>query len=360
MRLFLKAVLKISLFVGIVVAGCGERHPTNPPGRAAATSVGTLPERAAPAGMVWVAGGEFRMGTDEEAAYAPEKPAHAVRVDGFWMDATEVTNAEFARFVKATHYVTVAERKPTWDELREQLPPDTPRVPDSQLVAGSLVFTPPTQPVSLDDYSQWWTFTAGADWRHPAGAGSSIQGLENHPVVHVAYADALAYATWAGKRLPTEAEWELAARGGLREKRFAWGDEETPGGKHLANTFQGHFPEKNTGADGFLATAPVKQFAPNGYGAYDLIGNVWEWTTDWYDANGFQKQTASVAQINPTGPAQSFDPQEPFSKKRVTKGGSFLCSDGYCANYRPSARQGTAHDSGASHIGFRCVKSGEN
>jgi sulfatase modifying factor 1 len=305
-------------------------------------------------GMVWVPGGTFRMGTDEAEAYAVEKPAHAVRVSGFWMDATEVTNADFARFVEATGYRTVAERRPDWEAMRDQLPPGTPRPPDEQLVAGSLVFVPPPQPVALDDIGQWWRFTPGASWRHPEGPGSSLAGRAAHPVVHVAYEDAAAYATWAGKRLPTEAEWEFAARGGLTDKRFAWGDEQTPAGRYLANTFQGHFPHQNTGADGFARTAPVRSYPPNGYGLYEVIGNVWEWTADWYDATAHQRQRAGV--VDPGGPARSFDPQEPFARKRVTKGGSYLCSDAYCVNYRPSARQGTSLDSGASHIGFRCVK----
>lgn len=346
------AVLLFFSFSGLLLSAC----ETTPKTERSTTEV--TPTAASsvtsPGGLVWVPGGTFTMGTDEDQAYAAEKPAHAVRVSGFWMDATEVTNAEFQKFVEATKYVTVAERVPTWEEMQAQLPPGTPRPPDEQLVAGSLVFVPPAQPVPLDHIANWWRYTPGANWRQPEGPGSSIAGKENHPVVHVAFEDAQAYARWAGKRLPTEAEWELAARGGLSGKRFAWGDEKTPAGRHLANTFQGHFPDRDTRDDGFGGTAPVRSFPPNGYGLYETIGNVWEWTSDWYDAHAHQRQQAGIA--NPTGPAKSFDPNEPFAQKRVTKGGSYLCSDDYCVNYRPSARQGTSFDSGASHIGFRCVK----
>jgi formylglycine-generating enzyme required for sulfatase activity len=348
----------IRLFFLLLLAACQSKPKVaGEPTAATSVPVAVAPPGQAPAGMVWVPGGDFRMGTDDPEASLPEKPAHPVRVNGFWMDATEVTNAQFAAFVRATGYLTVAERKPDWNELREQLPPGTPKPPDDQLVPGSLVFTPPIQPVDLGDVAQWWTWTPGANWRHPEGPGSDLRGRDRHPVVHVAFEDAQAYAAWAGKRLPTEAEWEWAARGALAGKRYAWGDEKAPGGRRLANTFQGHFPEKNTRDDGFAGTAPVRSFPPNGYGIYDLIGNVWEWTGDWYDAEAFQR-ASQQASLNPSGPVRSFDPQEPAVPKRVTKGGSFLCSDNYCVNYRPSARQGTAYDTGASHIGFRCVRSG--
>jgi formylglycine-generating enzyme len=309
-----------------------------------------------PSGMVLIPSGEFIMGTDEQDSYDHEKPAHGVRVKGFWMDETEVTNKQFKEFVDATGYVTVSEQKPNWDELSKQVPPGTPRPPDSLMVAGSLVFHPPSQPVMLNDYTQWWEWRKAVSWQHPEGPDSDLEGRWNHPVVHIAYADAEAFAKWKGKRLPTEAEWEFASRGGKELKRYGWGDEVTPQGKFMANTFQGSFPIRNLKEDGFESTAPVKSFPANGYGLYDMIGNVWEWTSDWYDANYFQTLAKTTVTENPKGPEKSFDPQDPYAMKRVTKGGSFLCASNYCVNYRPSARQATAFDSGQSHIGFRCVK----
>ncbi len=309
----------------------------------------------APEGMVWIPGGTFSMGTDEAEAYPQEKPAHGVKIDGFWMDATEVTNAQYEQFANATGYKTIAERKPDWEEMKKQLPAGTPKPAEDQLVAGALVFTPPSEPVATYDYSQWWTWTPGANWRHPEGPGSDLTGRMNHPVVHIAYEDAVAYCKWADKRLPTEAEWEFAARGGNEQQRYAWGDEFSPRGKFMANTFQGQFPNRNSGEDGFAGTAPVGSFPANPYGLHDMIGNVWEWTTDWYDVQIYQKRQGKLVS-NPDGPDQSFDPQNPYSQERVTKGGSFLCAVDYCVNYRPSARIGTAYDTGISHTGFRCVK----
>jgi formylglycine-generating enzyme required for sulfatase activity len=309
----------------------------------------------APPGMAWIPGGEFLMGTDDPQAHPAERPAHRVRVDGFWIDKTEVTNAEFRRFVDATGYVTTAVRPVDWEQLKTQLPPGTPKPPDAHLVPGSLVFTPPDRPVPLDDITNWWRWVPGASWRHPEGPGSSIAGKDDHPVVHVSWDDAAAYAKWAGKRLPTEAEWELASRGGLEGKKYAWGDEFRPGGKTLANTWQGTFPETNTDEDGFSRTSPVKSFPPNGYGLYDMIGNVWEWCADWYRPDTYRLDAGRSAVINPTGPEKSYDPEEPYQPKRVTRGGSFLCSANFCTNYRPSARRGTATDSGSSNLGFRCV-----
>ena len=225
-----------------------------------------------PDGMIWIPGGTFRMGSDKH--YPEEAPAHRVTVDGFWMDRYPVTNRQFREFVRATRHVTVAEITPD--------PKDYPGMLPHMIYAGSLMFSPPAHPVSLRDFSQWWTFAKGADWRHPYGPGSNIRGLDDHPVVHVAFSDALAYAKWAGKDLPTEAEWEFAARGGLEDAEFAWGDEFTPAGRHMANTWQGEFPRQNTNADGFERTSPVTAFPPNGYGLHDMIGNVWEWTADWY------------------------------------------------------------------------------
>jgi formylglycine-generating enzyme required for sulfatase activity len=307
--------------------------------------------------MVWIPGGEFMMGTDSEMSFPNERPAHRVRMDGFWMDDHEVTNAEFQQFVAATGYVTTAERKPEWEELQKQLPPDTPKPDDSLLVPGALVFTPTSGPVSLRDVSAWWRWVPGTSWRHPEGPGSSIAGREHHPVVQVSWYDATAYAQWAGKRLPTEAEWEFAARGGLAGKRFVWGDEPPTDTNVFANIWQGDFPYRNIKQDGFERTAPVKSFAPNGYGLYDMAGNVWEWTSDWYRADMHQQEADTGLCENPTGPQASFDPIEPYAPKRVTKGGSFLCHMTYCESYRPSARRGTAPDTGMSHLGFRCVTS---
>jgi formylglycine-generating enzyme required for sulfatase activity len=309
----------------------------------------------APPGMVWVPGGEFLMGTDDAQADPAERPAHRVRVQGFWIDQTEVTNAEFRRFVSATGYVTTAERPVDWNQLKTQVPPGTPKPPEEQLVPGSLVFTPPDHPVPLDDITNWWRWVPGANWKHPEGPGSTISGKDNHPVVHVSWDDAVAYARWAGKRLPTEAEWEFASRGGLEGKKYAWGDHFQPAGKPLANTWQGHFPETNTDEDGFPRTSPVKSFPANGFGLYDMIGNVWEWCSDWYRPDTYRLDASSAVVQNPTGPAKSYDPDEPYQPKRVTRGGSFLCSANFCTNYRPSARRGTATDSGMSHLGFRCV-----
>jgi formylglycine-generating enzyme len=309
----------------------------------------------APPGMVWIPGGKFIMGTDDPEANPAERPAHRVRVSGFWIDQTEVTNAEFRRFIDATSYVTTAERPVDWEQLKTQVPPGTPKPPDDQLVPGSLVFTPPDRPVPLDDITNWWKWVPDASWRHPEGPGSSIAGKDNYPVAHISWDDAVAYAKWAGKRLPTEAEWEFASRGGLEGKKYAWGDEFRPGGKTLANTWQGHFPETSTDEDGFPRTSPVKSFPPNGFGLYDMIGNVWEWCSDWYRPDTYRLDAGSSPVVNPMGPEKSYDPDEPYQPKRVTRGGSFLCSANYCTNYRPSARRGTATDSGSSNLGFRCV-----
>jgi formylglycine-generating enzyme required for sulfatase activity len=307
--------------------------------------------------MVMIPGGEFIMGTNDAESYEHERPAHRVRVKGFLMDETEITNAQFREFVDATGYVTVAGRKPSWEELSKQLPPGTPRPADSILVAGSVVFRAPSAPVMLNDYSQWWKWEKGVSWQHPEGAGSDLDGKWDHPVVHIAYEDAEAFAKWKNKRLPTEAEWEFASRGGRVQQTYSWGSEVTPEGKFMANTFQGSFPVRNLIEDGFEATAPVRTFPANEYGLYDMIGNVWEWTSDWYDATYFQMlaKTNAVSD-DPQGPERTYDPLDPYAMKRVTKGGSFLCASNYCVNYRPSARQATSFDSGQSHIGFRCVK----
>jgi formylglycine-generating enzyme required for sulfatase activity len=304
-------------------------------------------------GMVRVPGGQFVMGTNAEAGWADEKPAHPVRVDGFWIDATEVTNAQFRKFVEATGYVTTAERKPSLEEIMSQVPPGTPPPPDDVLVPGSLVFTVPDGEVDLQNFAQWWNWVPGANWRSPEGPGSNLDGRENHPVVHVSWFDATAFAEWAGKRLPTEAEWEFAARGGLINKRYVWGD--MPPDNKSANIWQGEFPHKNTAADGFARTAPVKSFAPNGYGLYDMAGNVWEWCADYYDRGLHKRLAMGATPVNPQGPPQTIDPEHPYEVRRVQKGGSFLCHESYCLRYRPSARHGGSPDSGMSHVGFRCV-----
>lgn len=318
------------------------------PATAALTKLSSpTPARVVAKGMIHISGSTFWMGSDD-ALMTDANPLHQVRVRDFLIDATEVTNAQFAEFVAATRYVTVAERKPRAE--------DYPGADPALLVPGSIVFTAPSHPVSLQDASQWWRFIPGADWRHPEGPHSSIVTRMYHPVVHIAYEDAEAFAQWVGKRLPTEAEWELAARGGLDRKKYIWGDEFTPHGKFQANTFQGHFPDRNTAADSYRATAPVKSFPANGYGLYDMAGNVWEWTSDWYRADYFQSLAKGGVADNPQGPADSVDPTEPGIPKKVQKGGSFLCTDQYCIRYMPGARGRGASDSGSNHVGFRLVQ----
>ena len=314
------------------------------------------PPQNHPVGMVWIPGGEFSMGCKDprllpeggNEAMADARPIHRVYVDGFWMDKTDVTNAQFAKFAKATGYITVAERKPR----RE----DFPGVPAEKLVPGSVVFTPPSHPVPLDDYAQWWSYVPGADWRHPLGPSSTIRGRDNYPVVQIAYEDAAAYAKWAGKRLPTEAEWEFAARGGLTGKPYAWGDDMRSHGKWMANTHQGHFPDHDDAGDGYQGIAPVAQFPADGYGLYDITGNVWQWTSDWYRAD-YYAQLASSGRIvrNPAGPPSSFDPGEPGVAKKVQRGGSFLCTAQYCSRYILGTRGKGEFSSATNHVGFRCV-----
>jgi sulfatase modifying factor 1 len=316
------------------------------------------PSGPAPQGMVWIPGGEFSMGASNppdgrDAVGMQEttdsRPVHRVLVDGFWMDATEVTNEQFTRFVKATGYVTVAEQTPRAE--------DFPGAPPETLVPGSVVFRAPHHAVPLGDPYAWWADVNGANWRHPLGPKSSIDGKERFPVVHIAYADAIAYAQWAGKRLPTEAEWEFAARGGLSGKLFPWGDDFTHNGRWMANTHQGHFPDHDTGVDHFAGIAPVAQFPPNGYGLYDAAGNVWEWVSDWYRPDYYAElaATGTVAR-NPRGPATPLDPSEPGVKKRVHRGGSFLCTDQYCSRYMVGTRGKGDVGTGTNHLGFRCVR----
>ena len=306
------------------------------------------PPGPAPEGMVWIPGGEFWMGAEE---FPDAQPWHRVSVDGFWMDKTEVTNDQFAKFVKATKYVTLAEQAPRAE--------DFPGAPPENLVAGSVIFSPPDHPVKLNDHFQWWSYVKGANWRHPEGPKSTIKDRGNYPVVHIAYQDVLAYAKWAGKRLPTEAEFEFAQRGGLERKPYSWGDELKPGGNFMANTFQGHFPDKNTTEDGHAGAAPVASFPPNNYGLYDMAGNVWEWTSDWYRHNYYQQLAAAGSVTkNPQGPVDSFDPSEPGVKKKVHRGGSFLCTDQYCARYIAGGRGKGEPDTGTNHVGFRLVRDG--
>lgn len=311
----------------------------------------------APEGMVWVPSGEFLMGGAEAGHGSCEmpmasndaSPIHRVWVDGFWMDATTVTNAQFEQFVRETSYVTVAERAPTKEEF--------PDAPPENLVAGSVVFAPTDHEVPLNNHFQWWTYVRSANWRHPEGPGTDLNGKENYPVVQIAYPDAEAYAKWAGKRLPTEAEFEFAARGGLSGKTYAWGDEFRPRGKWMANTWQGKFPVKDAGEDGYVGLAPVKSFPANGYGLYDMAGNVWQWCSDWYRPDYYQRLVATGAvAINPKGPDSPFDPAEPGEKKRVHRGGSFLCNEEYCSRYMVGTRGKGEVNTGTNHLGFRCVK----
>jgi formylglycine-generating enzyme len=306
-------------------------------------------------GMVYIPGGVFEMGADNEQASADEYPKHKVQVSPFYIDATEVTNEAFKKFVDATGYITTAERKPDWEEIKKTVPPGTPKPHDSLLVAASLVFVQSKGPVNLNEYSQWWSWVPGADWKHPQGPGSSIAGKENYPVVHVSWEDAMSYCKWVGKRLPTEAEWEIAARGGLINNIYPWGNEHVNTGKTKCNSWEGKFPYLNTKQDGYVTTAPVKSFAPNGYGLYDMSGNVWEWCSDWYD-DGYYNSLGTTISLNPKGPGKSYDPAEPYTPKRSLRGGSFLCNDAYCSGYRVSRRMKSSPDTGLEHTGFRCVK----
>jgi sulfatase modifying factor 1 len=333
----------------------------NSPAKPAAAFGPTVPNLQpplgkAPLGMVWIPGGEFSMGAQDPPdmdmvgmqATTDSRPIHRVYVDGFFMDKTDVTNAQFREFVQTTGYLTVAERIPRAE--------DFPGAPPENLVAGGVVFSPPGHAVPLDDHFQWWSYVKGANWRHPTGPKSTIIGKGNYPVVQIAYADAEAYAKWSHKQLPTEAEWEFAARGGLAGKPYVWGEKFRPDEKWMANTYQGHFPTKDSGNDGFVGLAPVAQFAPNGYGLYDMAGNVWQWTADWYRPDYYARLAAlgGVAR-NPQGPDSPFDPAEPSEKKKVHRGGSFLCTDQYCSRYMVGTRGKGEVSTGTNHLGFRCV-----
>ena len=345
-------VTSIILVALLVTNGCGS--PTTPEGTNSASAVSV--NKAAPSGMVYIPGGEFTMGSDDTLAWPEERPAHRVSVKGFFMDTTEVTNAQFFAFVEATGYVTDAEKAPVLEDIMKQVPPGTPPPNPEDMVPGSLVFSPVGKELHDCRYLEWWSWTHGADWRHPEGPGSNIADRMDHPVVQVSWNDAMAYCTWAGKRLPTEAEWERAARGGVEQQPYIWGTEHPTDSLVKCNSWQGGFPQTNTAKDGYVRTAPVGRFAPNGYGLYDMAGNVWEWCSDWLDMQLYARRAGRQVVADPQGPNKSYDPDRPYEPLRAQRGGSFLCHDTYCWRYRPSARQGSTPDSGMSHVGFRCVK----
>ncbi|MFV1884279.1 MAG: formylglycine-generating enzyme family protein [Balneola sp.] len=324
-------------------------------------SCGQVPDKSktieVPDGMVLIPEGIFTMGGKSEQAGPDEFPRHTVMVSSFFLDKDEVTNAEFQEFVEATGYVTTAEQAIDWEEMKKQLPAEVVKPADSLLQPGSLVFSKTDQPVSLNNPAQWWKWTIGANWRQPEGPGSSIENRLNHPVVHVSWDDANAYAKWAGKRLPTEAEWEWAASGGLKDAKYPWGNGSIDEAYIVSNFWQGEFPYNNLKMDGFEGAAPVQSFSPNGFGLYDMAGNVWEWCSDKYRADAYEANYTSGMVSNPTGPMVSYDPNEPFVEKYVIRGGSFLCNDSYCSGYRVSRRMRASRDSGYNHTGFRLATS---
>lgn len=356
-------IFALVIFAGIFVYAAfgpvGERTPDpeiKPAARLAPEEVLIHAPGEAPPGMKWIPGGTFQMG-DSTSPHSDERPVHEVTVDGFWMDETEVTNEQFRRFVQATNYQTVAERKPLREEIEAQVPPGTP-IPEESLVPGSICFNPQMDMRTIrKDFPNWplqvWKYEPGANWLHPTGADSTIDDKLDHPVIHVSWEDAEAYCRWAQRRLPTEAEWEYAARGGLAGMTFPWGNERNPAGTWKHNTWQGTFPETNKLNDGFEGTSPVKSFPTNGFGLYDMSGNVWEWCHDWYRPDYYSVSPDR----NPVGPPASHDPNEPLVPKRVQRGGSFMCSDDYCTGYRVSARMKGDVKSGTFHCGFRTVLS---
>ena len=309
-----------------------------------------------PNNMVLIPGGEYLMGSDKSESYTNEKPVHRVVVSSFFMDKYEVTNQQFLQFVNETGYTTTAEKKINWDEMMSQLRPGTSRPPDSLLEPGSLIFKASSYSIPLNDESSWWEWEKGASWKHPSGKNSSINEIMDHPVVHISWDDAVAYAQWAGKRLPTEAEWEWAARGKKTDAIYPWGNESINETPMKANFWQGHFPYKNTKQDGYYLTAPVGSFISNEYGLFDMSGNVWEWCSDFYHINSYSYDKEKGICINPKGPKTSYDPSEPFAIKKILRGGSFLCNDSYCSGYRVSRRMSSSKDTGLMHTGFRCVK----
>lgn len=305
-------------------------------------------------GMVLIPSGILNMGGDNDQADANEFPKHKVAINSFWMDESEVTNNQYKEFVDATNYITTAERPINWEEIKITLPPETPPPADSLLQPGALVFHQLTKQVPLNNPALWWRWTVWANWKHPEGPDSNLKNKMNHPVVHVSWEDATAYAKWANKRLPTEAEWEWAARGGRENTIYPWGNESVNEGRPKANFWQGTFPYKNIASDGYETTAPVKSFPPNDYGLYDMAGNVWEWCSDWLDVEFYKKSNASKP--NTEGPTLGFNPYNPYLPEKVIRGGSFLCNDGYCSGYRNARRMGSSTDTGLNHTGFRCVK----
>ncbi|WP_420315843.1 formylglycine-generating enzyme family protein [Ekhidna sp.] len=353
-----KFTLAVLSFILLSCSG-GEKKTTPEVEEKTESKTDVVQLKEGPSGMVWVPGGTYIMGAldSDDQARKDEYPAHEVTVDGFWMDVTEITNAQFEEFVNATGYVTTAEKKPDWDELKKQLPSNTPKPADSVFQAASMVFTP-VETYNLQNWAQWWRWVKGANWKQPQGPGSSIDDKEDHPVVQVSWDDAKAYLEWAGKRFPTEAEWEFAARGGEVNNRYPWG-EDFNRITVCGNTWTGTFPIYNNEADGFYNTAPVASYEPNGYGLYDMAGNVWEWTSDWYNIDYYQQCADRGKVKNPKGADQSYDPSNPYMPQRVQRGGSFLCSESYCSSYRASARMRSSQDTGQDHLGFRGVMTQE-
>ncbi|GAA5035208.1 hypothetical protein GCM10011506_28220 [Marivirga lumbricoides] len=353
----MKLLLKVTTVLGILKFGmlllllnaCSNNGETGNDGT-------TSNEIEVPEGMVFIPAGDFMMGAKTKQAYQDEYPRHQVKIKAFYMDATEVTNKELQSFVEATGYVTIAEKDINWAELKEQLPAGTPKPADSVLKAGSLVFQPTEGAVNLNDYSQWWKWTIGASWRHPEGPESTIKDRMDHPVVHIAWEDAKAYAEWAGKRLPTEAEWEWAASGGNSDAKYPWGNQPVEEAIDKANFWQGNFPYNNFEMDGYYGTAPVKSYPANKFGLYDMAGNVWEWCVDKYNIDLYNQYAKEGLVENPKGASEYKDPREPFSPKHIIRGGSFLCNDDYCSGYRVSRRMSSSKDSGFNHTGFRCVR----
>ena len=348
MNLILSRLNPIILFISIIIFNQSCKNQTQ---------IKTEEQILQIPGMVWISGGIYDMGASDgdRMALPHEKPKHTVKVDGFYMDETEVTNAQFSKFIEATNYITTAERPVDWDLIKQQLPPGTPKPHDSLLLPGSLLFKKTKESVpNLYDFSQWWRWTTGANWKQPEGKGSSINEKDNHPVVHLSYEDAMAYCNWAGRRLPTEAEWEFAARGGKRDKIYFWGDL-TDKLSSYVNSWEGEFPVDNTQADGFEKSAPVKTYPPNGYGLYEISGNVWEWTSDWYSSQYYQYCKENSITNNPKGPKEAFNPSNPYVDERVIRGGSFLCNASYCASYRVSSRMATDPNTSLEHLGFRTV-----
>lgn len=348
MNLILSRLNPIILFISIIIFNQSCKNQTQ---------IKTEEQILQIPGMVWISGGIYDMGASDgdRMALPHEKPKHTVKVDGFYMDETEVTNAQFSKFIEATNYITTAERPVDWDLIKQQLPPGTPKPHDSLLLPGSLLFKKTKESVpNLYDFSQWWRWTTGANWKQPEGKGSSINEKDNHPVVHLSFEDAMAYCNWAGRRLPTEAEWEFAARGGKRDKIYFWGDL-TDKLSSYVNSWEGEFPVDNTQADGFEKSAPVKTYPPNGYGLYEISGNVWEWTSDWYSSQYYQYCKENSITNNPKGPNEAFNPNNPYVDERVIRGGSFLCNASYCASYRVSSRMATDPNTSLEHLGFRTV-----